>query len=245
MRNTIIRCLFTATAMLGFNAVKAQTINPDSVYLSKAYENAVSSFRTEHAPLFNGKLYSSPVFNPHYGHPFYASNEWYTGTIIYDGVKYNNVPLLYDMVLDEVLTKHISNPAPISLVKEKVNRFTLHNHTYVYVKTDSASNPEMPAGFYDLLYDGEVSVLARRQKKARSVSSSSTVLKTRFKSSDLYFIKKGGTYHTVKSQKDILKMFSDRKAEMDQFMSQNKISFKKDAEEALTKIAAYYSKAGN
>jgi len=236
-------CLSTAIASLGTFAASAQTINPDSVYLSRALGNAISNSKTENSPLFNGKLYSSSAYNPEYGHPFYASSEWQVGTITYDGVTHSHVPLLYDIVQDEVLIQPPNNPSSISLVKEKVSQFTVHNHTYVYKKAVAGSI--LPEGFYDLLFDGKVNALARHEKKPKSVSKSSTVLKTYFKSSDQYFISKDGAYYTVKNQSDILKLFPESKAALNQFMNEHKLSFKKEPEQALKQIAAFYSKAGN
>jgi hypothetical protein len=101
----------------------------------------------------------------------------------------------------------------------------------------------MPAGFYEVLYGGPATVLAKRKKQVqRGVRVEDPYI---FKQYDSYFVKHNGIYRSVAAEKDLLLLFGDRKEVLKTYLRTNNINFKKDNEAGLVKTAAYYDQLKN
>src|SRR3982751_1819689 len=61
------------------------------------------------------------------GHAYFLQRELQTGTLIYDELEFTNVPMLYDLLKDQVVILHFNHFTKIGLVSEKVKAFTLFN----------------------------------------------------------------------------------------------------------------------
>jgi len=162
------------------------------------------------------------------------------GSVNSNGVQYNDLNLLYDLVKDKLIVKHYSSVLKVEQVSEKVDGFTIQGHHFVKLLPDSTSESVISAGFYDQLYKGKsVSLFARRQKVTEEQIKDMQVV-LRFNERNRYFIKKNGQYFPVSDRKSVIRVMGDKKKEMDDFLRRNKIKFKKQPEEAIVRMAAYY-----
>src|SRR6185436_5557440 len=98
------------------------------------------------------------------GHAYFVQKELQTGTVVYDELEFTNVPMLYDLLKDQVVIQHFNRFTKIGLVSEKVNAFTLFNHHFIRLQADSSSASPLLTGFYDVMYTGRITVLVKRQK---------------------------------------------------------------------------------
>src|ERR1700761_8918476 len=86
--------------------VRAQTAGSDSSSQQTALNSTLSRFYAsigEQSRIYNGMEYynSDPIIK---GNAFYADVSAFTpGTIFYDGAKFDNVPMLYDIYNDKVV----------------------------------------------------------------------------------------------------------------------------------------------
>ena len=89
--------------------------------------------------LYNGREYYdySPTIKD--GDPFFLSTKFNTGNIIYDGILYENVPLLYDLVTSDVIITDSNYFYRIKLNGERVSRFSVLQHTFIRLEEDSNS----------------------------------------------------------------------------------------------------------
>jgi hypothetical protein len=191
-----------------------------------------------HSHLYNGSEY---VDYDHYidGHQYFGSDEWEEGTIHYDGTLYRQVPLLYDVRYDQVITENLAGPLRIRLVAEKVRYFTLLGHTFVRIVADSTTQGGMRTGFYDQLYDGRVQVLVKRVKLIHEQIASGQVDRD-FYERNRYFLRKNGHFYSVKGKGSVLSVFDDRKRELQKFLREQKIRYKRDPESAMVQLARHY-----
>src|SRR5271154_5846993 len=85
----------------------------DSSFLAKANEKAVEIYTQSigsQANLYNGVEYRGYAENrSDKGHAYFINNDWADGTIDYDGSRYENVPLMYDLVTDKVILEQPYN----------------------------------------------------------------------------------------------------------------------------------------
>lgn len=219
----------------------SQSAPADSALVQQSVAQAYARYRADmhmHAHLYNGSEY---VDYDNYidGHQYFESDEWEEGNVHYDGTLYRGVPLLYDVKLDQVITENLVGPLRIRLVGEKVRYFDLLGHTFVRIVADSTQQGGVRTGFYDRLYDGNVQVLSKRVKLIHEQISSGRVERNFF-SRDRYFIRKGGQFYSVKRKGSVLKVFDDRKKELQRFLRERKLRYKKDPESAMVQLARQY-----
>jgi uncharacterized protein YerC len=233
--------IFSVFVLLSGNLL-AQT-SPNDSTVSKSVQHAVDLYHKTmgtYAHVFNGTEYIG-ITTPTQGHPFFSANKFEEGSIVYDGLLYPKVSLLYDLVNDQVIVKHQDNTGllnQIQVEKNKVSKFDVLGHTFI--KLDG-KNTSLKPGFYDQLYiDSNVQVLAKRSKYAKM-----EVVVMTYKDMDSYFILKDGQHHTIKSKASVLRVFKDRKKELSKYLRDNNISFHLDRETAMVSMAAYYNTLNN
>jgi hypothetical protein len=104
-----------------------------------------------HSPpeiIYDGKEYVT-TYSLVAGTPFYKDGENSgKNVLVYDGVKYTDVPLWYDIRLDQLVTRRPDNGAQVVVVKERVDYFYLGEEKWVYL------DGEFP-GFYLALFESE------------------------------------------------------------------------------------------
>jgi hypothetical protein len=234
----LISCTFVA------QTVQAQTSRDDSAYYEKAVANTIAIYHRnvgDQSGLFNGRQYAGYPYSFQLGgFPFFLTNETGKGSIVYDSVLYDDVQLRYDEVAELVIfqdTKH-----QIQLNTDKVSRFSIEGNNFIRVeKDDSLSNSIFRTGFYNLLYDGKVQAVKKEVKVIREELRSNTEGILRFVDiSTYYYIKKNNEYFPVKNRSAILDIFKDRKKEILQYIKANKLKFRKDRDNTIIKVSAWY-----
>lgn len=229
-------CIALTFFLFSLSQLFAQDLLPDTALYRRALDQTVSynhSLSTRTYGLYTGILYVRDYYNVK-GHPFFQTDSFQKGEVFYNGVLYKNVDLLYDLSHDNVIVKY-SGDVNLVLVPEKTGYFNLPGH--LFVKGSDA--PSVRQGFYDLLFDGKIQILVKRTKE-QVPWSKSFEFNSVFVQTNNYFIYKDGNYKRVKSKKEILDVLEDRKTELKDFISKNKLDFRKDFEKALVQTAKYY-----
>lgn len=213
----------------------------DSIMLQSALNQAVSLYQRENVEishLLNGSEY---IEYEGYiaGNQFFETEYLEDGSVFYDGVLYQNVPLLYDVVKDDVVVIRPKALFNIRLNPEKIKYFNFLDHTFIRQEGDGIKNLTFPTGFYDLLYDGGTKVLAKRQKILYETIKENKIYRE-FRKTDKYYIRKDGNNHPVGSKRSVLNVFKDQKSALLKFLRANKINFRNNPELTMIKIAQQY-----
>ena len=191
----------------------------------------------DQSPLYNGSEYLEYSYTLQEGHPFFASPVWTKGTLFFDGMMFREVPMLYDIIKDQLVIPDFQQLNKINLPEEKIERFVLSGHTFVRLEPDSLG--VIKTGFYELLHDGRTGLFARRQKKilekAFDLRINNVVI-----SQNTYYIRKGGKYHVVKNKADVLHVLKDKKKEIQQKLKTDGLKFKERPEQAMLIAVEYY-----
>jgi hypothetical protein len=172
------------------------------------------------------------------GHAYFLHKELNTGSLVYDELEFANVPMLYDLLKDQVIVQHSNGFSKVGLVSEKVKEFTLLNHHFIRLEGDSLSSSPIITGFYDELYTGKLTVLAKRIKFIDEQIKDE--LEREFLQHNYFFIKKEGVYYTIKNYKGLLSVLKDKAPAVKQYLRKNRIKFRKGPENAIVKATAYY-----
>ena len=225
-----------------FNAIQAQMSAHDSLVYKNAVKNVIEVYHqniTDQSGLLNGSLYKGhKFFRYNEGHPFFTKNTYAKGAIVYDQVAYNNIDMLYDQVDDVVIVQ--DSPRQIQLVSERINEFSLYGSRFVRIENDNPQSLLIGTGFYKALYVGHSSLYKKEIKLAREKIYNSSELFITYELNSYYYIKKENTYYEIKKVNDLLRLFKDKRKELEQYIDEAKLNFKKDKDNMLTKVVDYY-----
>ncbi len=232
-------------ALLGLPAL-AQVARPDTTLLaaSTGLRQQYTQVLGDKSSLYSGPEYVNYVRPGTQGHRFFDSATPQMATITYGGVTYAGVLARYDLVRDQVVLSAQSNTLDLTLVDERVARFTLGSHTFVRVAADSAMGlPERPA-FYDLLVAGPVQVLAARRKKYEENLEGSRIVSEITGRTD-YFIQQGKRCYPVSKLGDVLRLFPQQRAALRTFAQANNLLFEEAGREAaIVALVRYQATLG-
>lgn len=215
--------------------LRSQNLNSDTLFVSQASAAAINQYKATlgvQAHIFNGSEYAE-YHAERDEHP-YLYDDWNYGNVVYDNVNYEGVPLFYDLSSDELITSY-EHGKKIQLLRQFVTSFTIEGRTFQHI-----SNPLMPDGFYELLYDGSMKFYIHRQK-VRGIKINGNDADAIFEERFRYYIMKDGKYHSVKTKGSVLTHLGDKKTEVKKHLRESKISFA-NREKAIPAMIAFYEK---
>lgn len=228
---------------LSFKVV-AQAPAADTAIRSSAITNAIKQYhKLTNAPsaLYNGPEYIEYYMTIHSGHPFFDTIPFGNGSVLYDNVLYENVPLKFDLAKNEVILKDPSEIYSLTLVREKIAYFTVHGHKFIRVVKDESRRP-LATGFYDLLYDGKSAQLLKKENKSvQTQVNQLDGIRNFIEHTIHYYIKTPDGYYNADSRSGVLNALKNKRPDIQQYIRSNKLSFKKsELEKTLSAITAYY-----
>jgi len=237
---TAIYLLSASLFFLSAIPALAQSPAADSILYQKAVYRAIAVYHEamgDQSGLFNGIQYAQFPFSfAENGHPFFKENKPGTGSI-YDNVLYENVQLQYDEVQEVIFMQ--DSARRIQLLNPRITGFTLFDNTFIRLVKDSANAISLNTGFYNLLYNGNTRLLKKEEKMIREDVSTGVILRY-IEVLTRYYIERNHTWYSIKSKNGVLDVFKDRKKELRQFIKKNKLSYRKDKDDMLVKVTAYY-----
>ena len=228
------------------STVMAQDRPADSVQLHTIAKNMEAVFNKaigDRSGLYNGPAFIPYNFRSKTNANFKDTTSFSNGAVNYDGVVYTNVPLIYNLH-KEVLVSHLYNGFSLyTFLNDRVYTFDLLDHHFVRILADTV-NKQLTTGFFDELYNNKLRLLARRTKSIQEESSLQGISSI-FVPKTEYFLKKGTMYYNVNSQGKFFDVLKDRKKELKQYLKDNKIKFGDNPEQAMITLAAYYDHLNN
>jgi hypothetical protein len=237
VKKNLITTAFFFVLALSINAQQSNQAN----FRKQAIQNLIGLYYQSldaQAELFNAPVYERhiPAFTA--GQPFFHSDSFSVGTIGYNGLVYEGVPILYDIVRDELITRS-PNGFAIALIKPKVDSFSYVGHLFIRLKDDISAVATQ--SYYERLYNGQIQLLVKR-KKTIQVTSGMTAVERRVYSQDHYYIYRGeGVFETIKNRNSLLGALKDKKNALQQFIKQNNLKFKQNFEADAARLVAYYN----
>ncbi|WP_220626889.1 hypothetical protein [Pontibacter sp. HSC-14F20] len=214
----------------------------DTTFVDNAVSNVLQQYRTAvgvHAHLYNGPEYYVPIKSYVEGHQFYQDKIYQNGTVKYDGAWFEDVPMLYDLMQDELLIVNHGSGQSQQLVKNRVEAFKLYGHTFIRLQADSSTGLSLQPGFYDLLYDGNVQVLMKREKTLFERASTEG-MEGEYRDASKFYLVKDGVYHQISNKRSVMRVLQDQKKPLNKFANANKLRFGKERERAIVKTAEHY-----
>ena len=196
----------------------------------------------EQAPLYNGSEYLDYAYTLQEGHPFFGSPGYVNGSIHFDGMVFNEVPMTYDIVKDQLVILDYHNYYRINLPADKVQQFEIQGHTFIRLIRDSLN--KIKTGFYERLYSGKIALFVKREKKIVQQYSNMEISNI-VRSQNIYYIRSENVFYLVNSKSSLLAALKNKQKPVQQYLKKNKIKFRKDPENATLMAVEYYDQLTN
>ena|SRR5690349_5593386 len=219
--------------------------NADDTTLRENAQHAIVVYYEslgEESPLYNGSEYIEYAYTLQEGDPFFQTTNFINGNVNLDGMIFRDVPMVYDIVKDQLIILDFQKVYKINLPAARVQQFFLLGHLFVRLTPDSSA--QIKTGFYDQLYSGKIGLFAKREKRILEKYSNIQISKV-IVSQNNYYVKKGGIYYTIKNKSSLLSVLKDKKKEVQQYWKSNHIKLKKEPEKAMIVAVKYYDQLTN
>jgi len=220
--------------------IYAQSAAPDSVPAKQALASSRINYTRQIAfqsRLLNGIKYVEYPAG-YTGNAYYQTGEFQNASLHYDDADFYNVPILYDLYKEEVVVKHPADTSYMSLINNKLDKFSIGNHTFIRIDADSAQTA-YKTGFYELLYNGRSQIVKKYEKDIQEEKSGLTIQNV-FNEHTGYYLRKDNKYFPISGKRALLNLLKDRKKDLDTYIKLNKIDFSGNEEQAIVKVASYY-----
>ncbi|CAN5535815.1 hypothetical protein BH11BAC3_BH11BAC3_18130 [soil metagenome] len=225
--------------MLSLQWVYAQSNNGDNSDNQIALNNAIKVYEESakgQSRLFNGRQYKPYAVSFVKGSPFFNTNKCEPGSIIYDGIKYENVNLLLDELQDLLI---LDTGIRIEMTTERVSSFSIASHQFARL-SKATTNGAITPGYYEILYAGASAVYKKDKKILKDVLNANEAVKAEVLSNVSYYIKKGNDFSPVYNINSLYTIFGDKRKELEQFINTYRLNYRKDPEVTITKVVAWY-----
>ncbi len=210
--------------------------------LSKSYNNSRAVYFNSIGPslgLYNGVYFKEYVpHNNDQGQPYFGTDQWVDGNLFYNGMYYENIPLLYDVVNDKLILDHSFGAVKLELISEKLKYFIINGHRFVRLVIINQNSP-VSTGFFELLYDGQTKLYAKWQKKRIEVINARE-LEVRYEDQNRIYINKGNQFYSVKTKSSVLHVLEDKKVVLKKYIKKSRLKFKSKRIESIAKVIAFY-----
>ena len=242
MKIKLLICLCCGLTLLLTSPARGQAPQADST-LALARQAATAVYREsvgQEPQLYNGTEYVS--YDRYYisGHQYFLQDEDLPAGICYDGIRYSQVPLRYDIHLDQLVLTHPGSALQLKLINAKVQSFSLADHHFIRLEKDSLAPGPGKTGFYQVLAAGPVQALARRYKDLQE-SATREGMTGEFRQVNRFFLLRDKALIPVKTKGDVYRALPDRRKELQQFAASNKIKFGRSREAGLVALIRYYN----
>lgn len=238
-----LTAVFTLIILAVVHPVKAQTAQEDSIFYQTALTHTILFYKKQlgdQSPFYNGSRYSPIGFTFRTGSPYFISDSFNLGSVVYDDILFDSVNLLYED-MRELLVSRNNNNYLLQLVNQRVSSFIISGHPFIRLIADSLSPGIPKTGYYEILYAGRSQLLKKTFKTIVEEPSvyENTVIRY-IEETDNYYIRIAGHYQHVKSKTELLTLLHDHQKEIQRYIKKAKLSFRKDKENLLIQTAEYY-----
>ena len=155
--------LFLVALVLFKQEASAQVAGKDLPFLS-AYQEEIPYFQE----LITGGQYAAPS-SLIKGDPYFVTRQFEAGTLRINGISYPQVPLIYDIFRDQLVTFHPIFNQKILIKPEKIDGFEWSDGKLFRFFPGNESFLHHGNGIYQVLGQGKAIALAKRYKTTRSL----------------------------------------------------------------------------
>jgi hypothetical protein len=162
-------------------------------------------------------------------HPYLDTQAYREGNLWVDGRLYPAVKMRLNVYADELSVRSPDNRFGVVVSAERI---------------DSAGFPQYDVfyddrGFSVRLHNGKYPVWKRQTKQIERVANGMKYEQV-FTSRTRFYVYKDGRYQNADSKRSLLKVFAERKKELNAYVRQQQLNWKEDPAGAILRLVKYY-----
>lgn len=188
--------------------------------------------------LYHGRQYvSAPVYIA--GSPNYRDWEiLYDCDVVFDGLLYEQIPLMYDLVNDVLVTSHPHRQAYLELHAHLISEFRIDEDHFVHIRDHEVLSP----GFYQVLHDGSDYLCYARYSRSVALYRGGTTMERRYVSTTRFFVRSkdpGSDFTEVRRWRDLMALDPAERRGIRRHLRQSDLRFRKDPVETVAAVLSY------
>jgi len=251
----MLRFYLALFILLGVNTVNAQQFLPLTDGDVSQNSSAISDFQIDYINTLyyqkvdiTNQFINGREFNAYYLkakiRPLLYDGMRGSGSLIFNGRRYNNLKLEYDTYLDQIIYSDSSKFMNDKLFRIVLNR-DLVDGLCLYSGDDSVifrhfrsgdgGKFNLPEGFYEVVYYGQSKYIIKH-KSIPDVNEGLIV----YTYSPYQYIMIGEDFSRIKSSKGFIKLFGKDSDTIKKFMRKNRIHFRRPEKNEIASVLRYY-----
>jgi len=186
--------------------------------------------------LVSGKVYRGARQGSVAGHPYYFDENWKTGYVIIDSIRFDSLLLKYD-VLENKLVLNTSNISSsyflLCINMEKTDRFSIDGHDFIPFHREK---DEGDRRFCEAVVEGDISYLILKTKKLKVEGG---VVDFSYKTYDNQFLLYNNELTRLRGRRTLFRLFPDLINNLKQFIRQENLIQLRKSPENMTRLIEY------
>jgi hypothetical protein len=132
------------------------------------------------------------------------------------------------------------NNDAVRLSNEKISNFKIRDHVFNRIVKDNQSKNLVSTGFYEQLYSGRTTVFKKTVKAIQQKTDVNDGVLRFIDQKTYFYLYTSRGYFQINNKADVIEALADHKNQVKDFIGSNNLSYKKDPDDFLVKVAAYY-----
>jgi len=219
--------------LFGGMMLRAQEQKPTNTAFGNDMQNYLTKTNV-YAALYSGKT-ATPYDTRFTNHPYYESSNYISGILDYNGVLYHDVLMRFDLFRNEITVISPDKSYDIVLDNDKFN-YAVVNGSAIML---SVSEKELTKQLLVLLHNGIYPVV-RKYVVNVELSQKDRIFYNTFLIQRKYDIYINDVPRTVKNKNSVLKLFPDKRKELNEFAKQHNLNFKNQIEQSFVALVTHY-----
>ena len=187
--------------------------------------------------LLNGRIWYNK-YSGVIGHPYFLTDKFLKGSVIYNGRKFTGIDIRYDLISDELILRTESHPI-IIMNKEMVDSFSLNfeNSDYHIINSGNQMNSSMQ-GYVCILYNGPSTLYVKYLKKILPQAVDGRY--DQIFQEHFIYVRQGSEIIPVEGKKKLLSLLDYKKTELRNFYKKNRIRISRKDPGTFIPLLKYY-----
>jgi hypothetical protein len=187
--------------------------------------------------LLNGRIWRNQ-YSKASGDQFFLTNTFLKGSVTFNGQRFNDLDLMYDICNDELILRIDSYPV-ISMNKEMVDSFGLvfenRNYNIINAGTDTTN---ILRGYVNVLYNGPSKLYVKYIKKLQPLAVDGRY--DLFYQENHIYVKRGNEIVDVSGKRRLLNLIEDKKKEIRYYMKNERLKISRKDPNTFIPVLKYY-----
>jgi hypothetical protein len=191
--------------------------------------------------LLNGRIWHNRYAKAQ-GDPYYLSDEFLKGSVTFNGVKYSDLDLRFDICNDELILRTENRPI-IIMNKEMVDSFSLYFEGRIYRIINSGNDPSgILKGYVNVLYAGRSELYAKYTKIIYPLGADGRY-DLFHQAHSLFFVTESGAM-PVKGKRALLKLLEAERKEINAYLRNNRVRITWKDPYSFIPVVKHFDNAG-